>query len=172
MSRYRPALPFIMISAVGVLILFTLTNTLPGTGTIGPVREVSKVKSATAHAGPSNASTMPQNTVDVGGSFTTTRPMVQEKNATAATSSLWISFSRLPPPPANVQISFYPEGSRVIAFSYDGLVQASNLIRTTDPKYPDANSIKITAFLHSQILVHFPLQADVEELEVSAGETS
>lgn len=85
----------------------------------------------------------------------------------ATQSVSWTAFSSLHLPPSRTQISFWPEGSYVLAFNYDGSIPEGRVLSKADPHYPDDNTIRLTAFLHSSLEVQLPPLADIATLEVS-----
>lgn len=99
-----------------------------------------------------------------------TQPQFQKERITAppqTVTSNWIAFSSLPPAPVKTQIYRATRYPSITVFNYDGSIPTSELVSTADPNYPDINTIKLTAFLHSQLRVVFPASADISTLLVS-----
>jgi len=83
-----------------------------------------------------------------------------------ATSSEWIRLSTLPPPPSTLSIRFENTGGSIY-FSYDGTDGGGTLVPVTNPEYPNANTIRLTAFEDSQLEVNLPANADIPTLMLS-----
>lgn len=106
--------------------------------------------------------------IETASTETVEQPRGPIANTTTTRPIFWTAFSSLPVPPSKIQISFWPEGSYVLAFNYDGSIPQSRVLSKQDPHYPNDSTIRLTAFFHSSLAVEIPPEADITTLVVSS----
>ncbi len=97
---------------------------------------------------------------------------VQPQNQESSVdSSDWIAFSKLPAPPPNTQIVSSAKVGGGVFFTYDGSSDPRDpVIPSTDSRYPDPHTIRITTFFRSDMEMMVPTQVDLPTLEVSTSQ--